>query len=49
MKVNIIFRFFVILMLLFSVYSGNSDAYDKPEDGLLAERVNENETLPATI
>jgi len=41
LKVNIIFRFFVILMLLFSVYSGNSDAYDKPEDGLLAPPVEE--------
>lgn len=40
-KVTIISRLFVILMLFFSVYCGNGDASDKPEDGLLAPPVDE--------
>lgn len=39
MRVNIISRFFVIIMLLFSVCSENGDASDKPEDGLFAPPV----------
>ena len=41
MRVNIISRLFIILMLLFSVYSENGAASDKPEDGLLAPPVEE--------
>jgi len=41
LRINTIFRFYIILMLLFSCYSGNGDASDKPKDDLLAPPVEE--------